>query len=600
MSEASERRMIDYIRRFKRGDKRIHEQWTMYPNGEKITVNESCCGIYIGFDHMAILSECELGHLKNEVDQASLRGVEMLRHLPVAVTQFDIGGKLMDQNPEALDLFGGLEDSVIEEKFVYTTRVELHSSNSFECRFVDRELGRRVLKTVQKGEDYQTEAQQYTINRGIRWFAIKVRRSRDPVSEAPVILYSARDITEVVEAKNEADQANMDKSEMLAVLAHEIRTPLHQAVGFIELLAQTPLSSEQTDFVQSLQSSAVSLMTIINDVLDYTRLEARKVEIEQIPFDPRGVCNGCVEILRPIAEKKGLCLQFQCQHPPAPLNRVMGDPNRIRQILLNLLSNAAKFTPRGSISIALNFIQTREHPSKHFLEFIVADTGVGISAENLEVIFKKYKPHVNVAVPRHSGGTGLGLSICKALADAMNGSLTVKSQLNVGSEFILRVPVEVDSIHVVEMDESDGNLEPAPNCRIRILVAEDNKMNQKLVNAMLKRANCEDVTIVENGQLAINELEKHPRDHFHLVFMDVQMPVMDGIEATRQIRRRGWTMDILPIIGLTANYQTPELQRYEDLGMNDCFGKPVRLETLRNAVEHVQRRQMGIKANSSS
>ena len=326
MSEATERRLHEYVRRFQRGDTHIRDRWTYYPkNGTagKVTANLSLSPIHIGPDnHIAMINECDLGSLRQEIDQTSLRGVEMLRHLPVAVSQFDIEGRLMDQNPEALDLFGGLEDCIVEadeEDSLADPQQEKQDTSAFVCRFVDRQLGKEVLLAVQRGDDYKVEAQQYTVQRRTTpptfprrsssrsfnssqcsdgggnehttpgnndtlpcWFAIKVRRSRDPVTQQPVILYSARDITEVIQAKNEADQANMEKSEMLAVLAHEIRTPLHQVVGFIDMLEQTHLSEEQTDYVHSLQSSTVSLMTIINDVLDYTRLEAGKLEIEEV------------------------------------------------------------------------------------------------------------------------------------------------------------------------------------------------------------------------------------------------------------------------------------------------------------------------------
>ena len=281
----------------------------------------------------------------------------------------------------------------------------------------------------------------------------------------------------------------------------------------------------------------------------------------------------------------------------------------------------------------------KDNEEEQYLQFVVADMGVGICREHLDLIFKKYT-QANAAVTWESGGTGLGLSICKTLAEAMGGTLTVQSQLNVGSRFTLRIPIRrTSSLHVVEMDESDSfttgsatthgmrsgtttaaqpnsssvaiprdsttlvplppraSSPPSPLHRhyhhLRVLVAEDNRTNQKLVKAMLGRAQCEYVTIVDNGQLAVNEImEQQARNPYHLILMDVQMPVLSGIEATRQIRSLGWSPETLVIIGLTASFQTADLPCYLEAGMNDCIGKPVRLEVLKAALDCTRQGQI--------
>jgi len=575
MSQASENRMMDYVRRFQKDrTERVREQWTMFPNGgKKVTVKASCSGIYIEPGHMAILSECELSSLTEQIDEASLRGVEMLRHVPVAISQFDFEGNLMDQNPEALGLFRGIED------------------DCFVRRFVDTEFGATVLEQVKNGSEgeYSGESQQRT-TQGPCWSIVKVRRSRDPVTEKPIILYSARDISDVVKAKNEADQANMDKSEMLAVLSHEIRTPLHQVIGFIELLSKTTnLSLEQADYLKALQTSTTTLMTIINDVLDFTKLEAGKMAIEAIPFDPKGVCTGCVEVVSPIAQKKGVevtgCCNCTSTLPPGRL--VVGDPNRIRQVLLNLLGNAVKFTSKGSITLTLHLSVSDEENGT--LTYVVSDTGIGISPEHTALIFDKYR-QTDASVARNYGGTGLGLAICKILADAMGGSLTVESEVNRGSEFTFKIPVTFCKHERPTRSLTPSGASwriPDDHQHLQILVAEDNVMNQKLIAAMLTRCG-HTCTIVDNGELAVQAVEAR-KVRYDLLLTDICMPVLDGIEATKRIRSNGWSTTMLPIIGLTASYQTNSVAHYHAIGMNDCIGKPVRLQKLMEVIGEIKK-----------
>jgi signal transduction histidine kinase/ActR/RegA family two-component response regulator len=575
MSEASETRMLDYLRRFEKGE-RARESWTMYPNGVRTTAKETCSGITIDPGHVAILCECDLVTLKDDIDHVSLRAVEILRHLPIAVSQFDMNGKLIEENPEALRLFGEL---------ACCTNGKQEPCDCFSYRFVDRSLGRNILQQVQQdGTDCSIDAQQYT-TKGPRWSAIKVRKSIDLVSQEPCILYSARDITEVINAKNEADRANMEKSEMLAVLAHEIRTPLHQVIGYIDLLARMALSLEQLETVRQLQSSTTSLSSVVNDVLDFTKLEAGKMGIERIPFDPCAVCAGCVETTGAVAEKKGLTIRSQFEESILG-GFVMGDPNRIRQIILNLLSNAIKFTPkRGEITLTLKNVPIQDKEGDHLLIFSVKDTGMGIPQDQLQSIFNKYQ-QADVSTARRFGGTGLGLAICKSLSEAMGGSIGVQSELHQGTEFTFHVPVEVCDRPNTAATPDDSTIDLVSRHKLNVLVAEDNRVNQKLVASMLKHVG-HTAKIVNNGQEAVVEVERRSVS-YDIVLMDVQMPVMDGLEATKLIRSNGWTKSKLPIIGLTASFQTAQLKEYQDIGMNNCIGKPVRMKALKEIIDNTK------------
>jgi signal transduction histidine kinase/CheY-like chemotaxis protein len=520
----------------------------------------------------------------DKIHEESLRGVEMLRHLPVSVAQFDIGGQIMYQNPEDMKVFGAPHE---EKKKTSTDTAKAVQGDDdddtktqetchFRSRFVDSMLGKRMFEEVAVlGNDFSTETQQYTKG-GLRWKAIKVRRTKDPVTMNPVILYSARDITDLIEAKKEADAANMQKSEFIAVMAHEIRTPLHQVVGFIELLGMTKLNKEQAGFVRLLQGAAMSLMAVINDLLDYTKLEAGKMDIEHIAFEVRAVIEGSLAAMECKAEEKGIRLESNVAHAiPVTLK---GDPNRLRQILLNLLNNAVKFTAHGSVGVTV--IRKADNAfGQAVLRFSVKDTGVGISSDHQKIIFAKYC-QADASVARNHGGTGLGLSICERLSEAMGGCMGVESEVGKGSTFWLEVPMEYPSKTVEEAKSPDVKAEASLSLSgIQVLVAEDNKVNQKVVSAMLRRLGIV-VTVVENGQEAVDHLEGRNK-FYDIVLMDVQMPVKDGIEATKEIRSRGWKS---PVIGLTASYQSSKLDYYLDVGMNDCISKPVRFDDLRNTI----------------
>lgn len=465
---------------------------------------------------MAVLVEAvfipESGKASEQVDQMGVRGVEMLRQLPVVVRQFDVKGNLMDQNAEAMKEFGP------------AAKIQNRKASKEPCDFVrtfeDAELGEKVLTEVQKIGEHSLDAEQSSLE-GTKWFSIRFRRMRDPVTNTDVIIYSGRDISDIMKrAKEKADKISMERSEFFAVMAHEIRTPLHQINGFIELLSGTTLNDEQMDFISVLQGSTGALMAIINDLLDFTKIEAGKLQLENISFEARGVVNSCIAAVMPQADEKGLKVAAHIARAvPVKLH---GDPNRLRQIMSNLLSNAVKFTKEGEITTTVTRLKG-DSVGQLVLRIEVADTGIGIENVESKPIFNPYQ-QADASTSRNFGGTGLGLAICDALVKAMGGTIGVMSEFGKGSTFWFELPFQrhskrtsIKDLHIEDQEEEGRSL--------RILMAEDNKVNQKLASAMLKRLG-HTVRVVENGELAVNEIDVR-RDDYDVVLMDIQMPVMD-------------------------------------------------------------------------
>jgi signal transduction histidine kinase/ActR/RegA family two-component response regulator len=569
MSEPVKTRNAELLMRLRRNET-FTETWTLYPKGQATHARMTCSAVRVTGGRIAMLVEAELLD-KTDATKSTLRDIAMLRFLPFAVCQFSTEGQLLYRNPEATRLFG-TNGATAENN---------ESDNVLLSLFVDQELGKATLEHVRAGHDVSGEYEYETIQ-GPRWFSVGLRRTRDPVTSDFVILFSARDISDIIKARKETTRAAM-KSEFMAVMAHEIRTPLHQMVGYLDLLVSSNLSADQLDFLKQVQSSSSMLMSIINDLLDYSKLECGQVQIESVAFALEGLVEGCLAFVKPIAERKLLTLH--CHFADNLPMKLVGDPNRVRQILLNLLSNAMKFTDAGSVSVSVSSVE-RDNKSQR-LRFEVIDTGIGIDPLEQEVVFDKYR-QANASVARHFGGTGLGLAICKGLSELMGGFIGLESELGKGTKMFLEIPFQLTDPCRDPCDLEENGSADSTSCPLRILVAEDNKINQKVVRSMLERLGHQ-VTIADNGQVALERLQQA---NFDLVLMDVQMPVMDGVECTKRIRSATTKETaMIPVIGLTASFQNADLEYYLELGMNACLGKPLRLEQLKRAVSSAARHE---------
>jgi PAS domain S-box-containing protein len=401
---------------------------------------------------------------------------------------------------------------------------------------------------------------------------VQYRPDVDESGEVRGFYVLVTDITAIQTARDAAVKLAAAKTDFLANMSHEIRTPLNGIIGMTHLLLDTPLSVEQREIVATSQSCGEHLLAIVNDVLDLSKIESGRLLIESIPFDLKDLLAQTAAAVAPAAQAKGIALHIDAS---LTIPRRLGDPTRIRQVLLNLLGNAVKFTAVGSVSMSVS-----EGEECGDVLFSVTDTGIGISADQLPHVFDRFS-QADSSTSRRFGGSGLGLAICRRLVDLMGGELSASSEQGSGSRFCFRITLAPVTAPGAQRPAVPGS-EPGSTALegLRVLVAEDNSVNQMLVRKMLRRMGCV-VTIVNNGLAAVESWSSHA---FDVVIMDCQMPEMDGFEATRRIRNESRQGADVPIIALTAGALHSDREQAMSAGMSDYLTKPLLPKTLEDAL----------------
>jgi signal transduction histidine kinase/CheY-like chemotaxis protein len=379
---------------------------------------------------------------------------------------------------------------------------------------------------------------------------------------------------ELIVTQKKAEDAAIIKEQFMANMSHEIRTPLNAIIGFNQRLNKTKLDDEQKEYASAVQSSGENLLAIVNDILDFSKIEAGMVRIEEIKFHLSGLLQSVATMFFTHAKEKNVCLDLRISDKVPQL--VMGDPTRLTQILINLIGNALKFTNEGSVGIIVDVVTLDE--KKVVINFKVKDTGIGISAEKIFEIFERFT-QAKSDTSRMFGGTGLGLSIAKKLVELQGGVIAVESVKNKGSIFSFTIPYKIakgadDDMKIKVEKIKRINVEN----KIKVLVVEDNLLNQKLAGFMLKDWGF-DFDICSNGKLAIKKLNANTYD---LILMDIQMPEMNGYETTQFIREQ--LKLTVPVISMTAHALPGEREKCLSFGMTDYISKPIKELDLRNLI----------------
>ena len=533
----------------------------------------------------------ELRRAQVELDSARARYFDLYDLAPVGYCTTSETGLIQEANLTAATLLDVSRDKLVKQPFsrfihkedrdiYYRHHKQICESGTpqvCELRLVKRDAtsfwARMVTTRTQEAEGAQL----------CRVVVSDITELRQTMQE---LQQTNRDLKIAIEQSNElaeqARKANAAKSEFLANMSHEIRTPLNGVIGMTGLLLDMELNAEQHEYAQIARISGEMLLSLINDILDFSKVEARKLELEMLDFDLRSLLKDTADLLDLGVHEKEL--ELICQVDPNVPSFLRGDPGRLRQILVNLGGNAVKFTDKGKIAISACLESEDEQTAT--IRFSVNDTGIGIPANRRDILFSPFS-QVDGSTTRRYGGTGLGLAISRQLAELMGGKIGLESEEGKGSTFWFTVVFEKQQAgsgseyenfaNNMDGDSIEGSaakptVYKKDKHKIRILVAEDNRVNQKVAQAMLKKMGLK-ADVVANGQEAVNALQTIPYD---LVLMDCQMPEMDGFKATREIRWQGSKAlnPCIPIIAMTASAMQGDRDKCIQAGMSDFIAKP--------------------------
>jgi len=492
----------------------------------------------------------------------------MLDSMPLACRLFKPNFEYIDSNPAALELVGANDTQEFRDnidKIMPEHQPCGHSSKALQEKHVQIALkkGRSRFEFWLNKLNGEAIPCEFTMVRVLY-------KGENVIAGYLRDLREEKAVLEEIKRAEIAEESNKAKSRFLANMSHEIRTPMNSIVGFSELALDDDISLKTRDYLTNILSNSEGLLQIINDILDISKIESGKMELEHVPFDPYELFSTCRTIISPRAIEKGIEVHYYLE--PLAGKRPLGDPTKLRQVLVNLLSNAVKFTESGTIRLQASVKEMGKKTVTIYVE--VKDTGIGMTEEQVKKLFTHFT-QAESGTTRKYGGTGLGLAISKNILDLMGGKLMVESTPGVGSNFSFEL--KLDTIDISDADMTDKQITQKdlmkPVFEGEILICEDNAMNQQVAREHLERVGFKTV-VAENGKVGV-EIVQARKDkgekQFDLIFMDIHMPIMDGIEAAAKIREMGTG---IPIVAMTANIMSEDRMQYEKNGMSDYVGKP--------------------------
>ena len=440
-----------------------------------------------------------------------------------------------------------------------------------------------LKETLESGQPFKGELQNYTKNGQTYWLDIGIVPVKDEHGQVTHFAAIERDVTQRKAFEKEmqihreaAEVASRAKGDFLANMSHELRTPMNGIIGLSELLMEMNMPAEQTELAEAVNSSSRNLLILLNDILDLSKIEAGELTLENIPFDTRRVIRQTVDLLGPMASRKGVVLESTI-NPIVP-ERIVGDPARLQQVMNNLISNAVKFTEVGYVR--LDITSARDSAGDPELHIRVEDTGIGIPEDKRETVFQKFT-QADVSTARKYGGTGLGLAVTRELVEMMGGVISFDSVEGKGTTFYVEIPIEVTEKSEEEENIAAANRAVAIDTGARVMVVDDHPVNLLFMRKVLKKIGFQYADEARSGKEAIELAEKTKYD---LIFMDCQMPEIDGFEASTIIREKEDLVGDIKIIAVTADAMKGAREKCLDAGMNDYVSKPVDVEKLKEVL----------------